>query len=768
MASHPMADLLDDSDEEKIEKDLAQLPLSDKERNANPSDVDVTKSAPNLQRPLVLQSTPAMAAMALALTSQSWRDLGHGNDPSTAASSDLEVSVERIVSLFVIRVVAITANRRDQKHWGENKPPTFSNLSTTTICTAALKRGGPWRKPVTTALIDQVRLYIGRIFSQYKKVRYHNFEHAYHVVISANKLLDLMLCEEPVGGEPKNRNNKPRPTYGLKSDPLSLLALLFSAIVHDVEHQGIPNRQLVLESDSLALLYNDQSVAEQRSLAVAFSELMKDEFELLRSVIFESGDEYRRFRKTVINLVLTTDLASPERTQIVKSKWKEAFGETKSLERKEKFELSQRSGHRDSVGEGPASTFSVGARHTTPPIVVPCMTSHRKPKRRGSLAASVESFVSEVTMDPGHQHTGMHGEQDLLSDSLTDLNARNDSKLPVLLSRQRTTPSPTREEQESFSGPSADSKQPELSLQPSISPSVSDEDSAENVFLERTSSEDHPFHDSFATTMQSNLSGHKPKPLEMHEGDIEEDEIPMPVSPDLRRAHTDFDRRHRGDSDVASPERRSGGMCRRFSLDDMSIRRNSNVRIGIRRSLDITGEAIENYSVGAASFAISMHHRGDSQDGETEVDLDEPDELRATVVMEQMMKAADVSPNLQGWEHMEKWSSRLFFELMESFEAKRGDNPQTGWFENQITFIDSYTLPLARRLNDTGVFGNDTGSMFADIVLENKERWISEGVTLTSQMKTRWYDQHSRVDGSYQGKLGFAKPPKRGHRSSSY
>ena len=54
------------------------------------------------------------------------------------------------------------------------------------------------------------------------------------------------------------------------------LAMLFFAIVHDDEHMGVPNRQLLQESHELAILYNDQSVAEQRSLAVAFSTFMNE------------------------------------------------------------------------------------------------------------------------------------------------------------------------------------------------------------------------------------------------------------------------------------------------------------------------------------------------------------------------------------------------------------------------------------------------------------------------------------------------------------
>ena len=76
-------------------------------------------------------------------------------------------------------------------------------------------------------------------------------------------------------------------------------------------------------------------MAENWSLYVAFSEFLQDEFKDLRSVILPQTEDYRRFRNVVVNLVLATDIASPERTQIGKSKWKEAFGDPfETVERK--------------------------------------------------------------------------------------------------------------------------------------------------------------------------------------------------------------------------------------------------------------------------------------------------------------------------------------------------------------------------------------------------------------------------------------------------
>jgi hypothetical protein len=66
-------------------------------------------------------------------------------------------------------------------------------------------------------------------------------------------------------------------------------------------------------------------------------------------------------------------------------------------------------------------------------------------------------------------------------------------------------------------------------------------------------------------------------------------------------------------------------------------------------------------------------------------------------------------------------------ELRRAHVAKRGFDPQEKWFENQIGFLESYLLPLARRLEDTGVFGEDTGQMFAVIVEANRDKWLTNG-----------------------------------------
>ena len=77
------------------------------------------------------------------------------------------------------------------------------------------------------------------------------------------------------------------------------------------------------------------------------------------------------------------------------------------------------------------------------------------------------------------------------------------------------------------------------------------------------------------------------------------------------------------------------------------------------------------------------------------------------------------------------WSGRLYFELRRAFVLGRGTDPEANWFKNQIGFLECYLLPLAQRLEDTGVFGEQMGQLFAQIVESNRDMWLVEGQEVT-------------------------------------
>jgi 3'5'-cyclic nucleotide phosphodiesterase len=100
---------------------------------------------------------------------------------------------------------------------------------------------------------------------------------------------------------------------------------VFSALVHDVDHPGIPNAQLVAENSRLCQLYNGKSVAEQNSVDIAWNMLMEERFANFRSAIFDNDEDQARFRQIVVNSVMATDIMDKDLKKLRDSRWNKAF-----------------------------------------------------------------------------------------------------------------------------------------------------------------------------------------------------------------------------------------------------------------------------------------------------------------------------------------------------------------------------------------------------------------------------------------------------------
>ena len=50
-------------------------------------------------------------------------------------------------------------------------------------------------------------------------------------------------------------------TYGINSEPLALVALTFAALIHDVDHRGVSNVQMMQEEPEMGERYREKSVA---------------------------------------------------------------------------------------------------------------------------------------------------------------------------------------------------------------------------------------------------------------------------------------------------------------------------------------------------------------------------------------------------------------------------------------------------------------------------------------------------------------------------
>lgn len=119
-------------------------------------------------------------------------------------------------------------------------------------------------------VVSQLRNYVSIIASWYHDNPFHNFEHACHVTMATNKFLKRIVAPDISGNESKAAGDVAAKihqyTHGINSDPLTLLAIVFSALIHDADHRGVSNTQLAKEDKELGEKYGNKSIAEQNSL----------------------------------------------------------------------------------------------------------------------------------------------------------------------------------------------------------------------------------------------------------------------------------------------------------------------------------------------------------------------------------------------------------------------------------------------------------------------------------------------------------------------
>ena len=115
-------------------------------------------------------------------------------------------------------------------------------------------------------------------------------------------------------------------------------------------------------------------------------------------------------------------------------------------------------------------------------------------------------------------------------------------------------------------------------------------------------------------------------------------------------------------------------------------------------------------------------------------------DLRATIVIEHIIQASDVSHTMQHWHVYRKWNARLFKEMREAYRAGRmGTDPATFWYEGEIGFFDNYVIPLAKKLKECNVFGVSSHE-YLTYAVKNREEWADRGEQLTAELiaETSW------------------------------
>jgi hypothetical protein len=146
--------------------------------------------------------------------------------------------------------------------------------------------------------------------------------------MSANKLLNRIVTPESVnydGDVTAVAEELFDYTYGITSDPLTQFAVVFSALVHDVDHTGVSNAQLAKENPDLSALYRNKSIAEQNSVDLAWDLFLDPMYKDLQDCIANDPDEQKRFRQLVVNSVMATDIFDHDMKELRNKRWDKAF-----------------------------------------------------------------------------------------------------------------------------------------------------------------------------------------------------------------------------------------------------------------------------------------------------------------------------------------------------------------------------------------------------------------------------------------------------------
>jgi class 3 adenylate cyclase/hemoglobin-like flavoprotein len=321
----------------------------------------VAKGKGELQTYFVNMSKSGKSAASVTSASSDSQDLRTetGAYSASSAGTGLSSRIKRLVTFnadLLARLLKSVVARRDAERLVQSKKSqsgrkplemrSSSRNGTTVLdevvdiltlpkfnAEAAMKQVDPKEVELPEIVDKQIHEYVTVLAKMYRRdVPFHNFEHASHVTMSVTKLLSRIVAPDSILSSSACGENQDEVlkqvheyTYGITSDPMTQFAAVVAALIHDVDHTGVPNAQLIKEGNPLAEMYKEKSVAEQNSVDLAWDLLMDDNFKDLRAFIYTNEAEEKHFRSLLVNLVLATDICDKELGAQRKARWAKAF-----------------------------------------------------------------------------------------------------------------------------------------------------------------------------------------------------------------------------------------------------------------------------------------------------------------------------------------------------------------------------------------------------------------------------------------------------------
>ena len=112
---------------------------------------------------------------------------------------------------------------------------------------------------------------------------------------------------------------------------------------------------------------------------------------------------------------------------------------------------------------------------------------------------------------------------------------------------------------------------------------------------------------------------------------------------------------------------------------------------------------------------------------------------KATIVIEHIIQASDVSHTMQHWHVYTKWNEKLFQEQYLAYlDGRQVKDPTDGWYGGELWFYDNYVIPLAKKLAECGVFGVSSDE-YLNYATENRKEWAQKGHDIVAAMAKKYH-----------------------------
>ena len=101
---------------------------------------------------------------------------------------------------------------------------------------------------------------------------------------------------------------------------------------------------------------------------------------------------------------------------------------------------------------------------------------------------------------------------------------------------------------------------------------------------------------------------------------------------------------------------------------------------------------------------------------------------------------------MQHWAIFKQWNERFFMECYSAYKAGRADSdPSLNWYKGEIGFFDYYIIPLAKKLDNCGVFGVSSHE-YLNYATANRDEWEREGEKIVQGYLAKYHEKHAWTD----------------------